>query len=378
MEASRKPVVLLIDDDPDTRALAEFQLSESFDVLQAPSGSEGLALASGQRPDVIVLDVMMPDLDGVSVMRKLAIDPATREIPVIFLSAVAEGDERAMALEVGAADFIMKPAHAREFVARVDMAARKGARKQDAAFSGQEGDLFHDRLQQEIARARRVNSSLALLLINVDGMTKINETHGRDGGDDFLRSVRRAIVATLRTSDTVFRLSGDEFGAILPDAEAGTAMVAAERCRAGIAALHGGAGGAEVSVGIAELMPGHGRDEFIAKARDALQKAKASGGHRSWRADDLRRRPLNPGSLAEDLTDREWGVVTHLAARRTEQEIAKRMGIRPGTVRSHKARIRRKLHVPPDIRLSDFVRSNFQDLMDGLDEAERKSGSSSA
>ena len=82
---------------------------------------------------------------------------------------------------------------------------------------------------------------------------------------------------------------------------------------------------------------------------------------------------MNPVSLAEELTDREWSVVTHLSARRTEQDIARRMGIRPGTVRSHKARIRRKLHVPPDIRLSDFVRSNFNDLMGRLDELEKKS-----
>ena len=372
MEGAPKPTVLLIDDDADSRALAEFQLSDAYTVLQASSGAEGLNLATDRRPDVIVLDVLMPDLDGTSVMRKLAVDPVTREIPVIFLSAVSEGEERARALEVGAVDFITKPAHGREFVARVEMAARQRLRTTDPAFAGPEGEVFRERLEQEIARARRINTDLSLLLVNIDGMREINSEHGREGGDDLLRAVRQTIALKLRTSDAVFRLNGDEFAAILPDAEAGTAVVAAERCREGIAAL-GNAGGAAVSVGIAELSPGHGLIELIGKARDALEKAKDSGGDRSWRSDDLRRHAMNPVSLAEELTDREWSVVTHLSARRTEQDIARRMGIRPGTVRSHKARIRRKLHVPPDIRLSDFVRSNFHDLMSRLDELEKKS-----
>jgi diguanylate cyclase (GGDEF)-like protein len=372
MDASDKPVVLLIDDDADSRALAEFQLSDGYTVIQAASGVEGLNLATDRRPDVIVLDVTMPDLDGASVMRKLAVDPVTREIPVIFLSAVAEGEERARGLEVGAVDFITKPAHGREFLARVDMAARQRIRNTDPAFGGPEGDLFRARLEQEIARTHRVESALSLLLVNIDRMRDINHTHGRDSGDDLLRAVRRTIAVKIRTSDTVFRLSGDEFAAILPDAEAGTAMVAAERCREGIASLGGDAGGAAVSIGIAELSQGDGLVGFIAKARDALDKAKASGGDRSWRSDDLRRHAINPGSLAEELTDREWAVVTHLAARRTEADIARRMSIRPGTVRSHKARIRRKLHVPPDIRLSDFVRTNFRELIGRFEEFEKK------
>jgi diguanylate cyclase (GGDEF)-like protein len=374
MEGTFKPLVLLIDDDADSRALAEFQLADSYTVLQAASGAEGLGLAIDRRPDVIILDVLMPDLDGTSVMRKLAIDPVTREIPVIFLSAVSEGEERARALEVGAVDFITKPAHGREFVARVEMAAKQRIRTTDPAFGGPEGELFRDRLEQEIARARRTDASLSLLLLNIDGMREINHEHGRDGGDDLLRAIRQTIVAQLRTSDPVFRLTGDEFAAILPDAEAGTAVVAAERCREGIATLDGSAGGAAVSIGIAELPPGHGLADLMTKARDALEKAKASGGDRSWRSDDLRRHAMNPASLAEELTDREWAVVTHLSARRTEQDIARRMGIRPGTVRSHKARIRRKLHVPPDIRLSDFVRANLNGLMTSLDELEKRSG----
>ena len=82
-------------------------------------------------------------------------------------------------------------------------------------------------------------------------------------------------------------------------------------------------------------------------------------------------RSINPIALSEELTDREWDVLAHLANRRTEQDIARRMGIRPGTVRSHKARIRRKLHVDPDLRLSEFARSNFRELIKRLEKISR-------
>ncbi|MDQ3939759.1 MAG: LuxR C-terminal-related transcriptional regulator, partial [Actinomycetota bacterium] len=112
--------------------------------------------------------------------------------------------------------------------------------------------------------------------------------------------------------------------------------------------------------------PGRNADEVTAKAEIALFRAKESGGGRSWRSDDPRRHGLSPSSLAEDLTDREWDVLIHLSHHRTEQEIARRLGITRGTVRSHKARIRRKLHVSPDMRLSDFVRKNFKELINRL------------
>src|SRR5687767_14668395 len=122
----------------------------------------------------------------------------------------------------------------------------------------------------------------------------------------------------------------------------------------------------EASVGVAQFSNGRAAEEVIARAEIALFRAKESGGGRTWRADDPRRHGLNPVALSEDLTEREWDVLVHLSHRRTEQEIARRLGISRGTVRSHKARIRRKLHVSPDIRLSDFVRSNFNDLIHRL------------
>jgi DNA-binding NarL/FixJ family response regulator len=149
---------------------------------------------------------------------------------------------------------------------------------------------------------------------------------------------------------------------MLPDTDLPTAAVVAERCRDAVANLRWMGGRVTVSVGVAELQSGHAAEDLVARAQTALQRAKESGGNRMWRADDPRRHGLGPSSLARELTEREWDILVHLSHRRTELDIARRLGIRPGTVRSHKARIRRKLHVTPDIRLADYVRQHFKDL----------------
>ena len=366
-----RPKVLVVDDDEDLRILAGMQLSEGFDVVQAANGPECVELALAHSPDVILLDMMMPGMDGSQVLRELSSDPNTRDIPVIFLSALSATEERVRGLEQGAVDFISKPANPREFVARVSAAARTRARAEKLLqtptgdpLTGLEGrPAFETRLGQEVARCRRMSSSLSILLIDIDQMDHVNDTSGRDSGDQLLAQIAEKVKETLRTSDIVFRYGGDELSAILPESDSGSAYLAAERVRDAVKQLLPELGGVSVSIGIAELAAGRTIEELQAKAEIALFRAKESGGDRSWRADDPRRHGLNPVSLAEELTDREWSVLVHLADKRTEQDIARRMGIQPGTVRSHKARIRRKLHVSPDVRLSEFIRENLSDLI---------------
>lgn len=369
-----KPLVLIVDDDPDLRHLVGVQLEHDFEVMEAADGEECVRLAVEHVPDVILLDIMMPRMSGSQVLNELAENPLTEDIPVIFLSALTSIEDRVKGLQNGALDYITKPADPREFVARVGAAARVRARQLEARriaagdpVTGlSDRSAFEERLDQEIARARRISAPLAILIIDIDRMETINEGYGREFGDDLLRGMASVLSQTLRRSDAVFRYGGDEFSVLLPDAEAGTAYLAAERCRTAISSLHADVHSLSVSVGVAELSAGRSAEELIAKAEIALFRAKESGGDRSWRADDPRRHGLNPIALAQELTEREWAILMHLADKRTEQDIASRMGIRPGTVRSHKARIRRKLHVAPEVRLSDFVRENFRDLISRL------------
>lgn len=362
-----RPRVLIVDDDDDLRTLTQIQLSDSFEVVQAATGRECVELAVIHSPDVILLDLMMPEMDGSEVLSHLTAHPVTKDIPVIFLSAIADTKQKVETLEAGAVDYIAKPVDRREFIARVGAAARTRARHeeirrdQDDAATGLGGrKAFDARLLQEVARAKRKNVPLAILLFDVDGMRQFGAGAGRDVADGLIGRIAQILQSTLRTSDSLFRYGENECAAILPETEAGTAFLAAERCRA---ATQRGELGVTLSIGLAELTMGHTPYDLITKAELALFKAKDSGGDRTWRSDDPRRRSLNPMSLAEELTEREWAILANLAERRTEQDIARRMGIRPGTVRSHKARIRRKLHVPRDSRLTDFVRDNYSDLI---------------
>lgn len=366
-----RPRVLVVDDDPDLRALAHAQLCESFDVLQAANGEECVTLARTESPDVILLDMMMPGMDGREVLTLLGGHPATSEIPVIFVSALADTQDKVEGLLQGAIDYITKPTEQREFIARVGVAARTKAHQERLRRAGadpltglDDRKSFHARLEQESARARRRRAPLSVLIVDIDGLKELNINHGREMGDVVLQATADTLRHTLRTSDVIFRYGADEFAAILPDTETGTAFLAAERCRRALGAgVLAEAPDITVSIGLSELAPARSTEELVAKAELALFRAKESGGDRCWRSDDPRKQSLNPLALAEGLTQREWSILVHLSDKRTEQDIGRRMGIRPGTVRSHKARIRRKLHVPAERRLTDFVRDNLGEVL---------------
>jgi diguanylate cyclase (GGDEF)-like protein len=371
---SWRPKVLVVDDDPDLRMLAGMQLGEGFDVIQACDGAECVKLATEMQPDVILLDMMMPGMNGAEVLTALSSNSTTRDIPVIFLSALGTTEDRVKGLDSGAVDYIAKPAEPRELVARVGAAARTKARQREIAGRVsadpvtllQNRDAFEHRLGQEISRSERSGAPLSILLIDLDGTDEGDEEVGASLSDQSLSEVATLLRTTLRTSDALYRYGGDEFAAILPDTELGTAYLAAERCRTALSELEADGVPTSASVGVAEFSGGRTAEEVIARAEIALFRAKESGGGRTWRADDLRRHSLNPVALSEELTEREWDVLVHLSHRRTELEIARRLGISRGTVRSHKARIRRKLQVSPDVRLADFVRTNFRDLVNRL------------
>jgi diguanylate cyclase (GGDEF)-like protein len=366
------PLVLVVDDDPNLRMLAEMQLSvQGFDVIQASNGTEALAMAKTKSPDVILLDMMMAGMDGADVLRALHEDPLTEGIPVILLSALGGTEDRVKGLDDGAVDWITKPHEPRELIARVGAAARTKARQEEiVAKAG--GDIvtklavrsaFEERLRLEVSRSSRNALPFSVMLIDVDDMASVNGRLGPTVGDELLRQIALVLKSVLRTSDELFRYGGDEFAILLPDVAIGAAYLAAERCKDEIATLESAGVPTSVSIGVAQFSVGRSAEEIVSRVEIALFKAQESGGGRVWRADDPRRHGLNPMALSEDLTDREWDVLINLSHRRTEHEIARRLGISRGTVRSHKARIRRKLQVSPEIRLTDFVRANFQDLI---------------
>ena len=369
-----KPRVVVVDDDPDLRRVANLHLSEEFEIQVASDGAEGLGLALREVPDVIVLAKALPDMDGIELLASLSNHYRTADIPVVFVSARPALEEKIEGLEGGAVDYIVKPVEPRELAARLSAAVRTRTRL-EKLLQGVSVDpltelfnrrAFESRLEQETARSERSAAPVSAMLIDVDRFERINQTHGRRAGDELLREMSSTLRSALRASDSVFRFGADEFAVVLPDTELAPAYLAAERCRNEIGNVTLGGVPISVSIGVAETSNGRSAQSLIGRAQIALLRARESGGGRSWRADDPRRHGLNPVALSQELTTREWDLLTHISLRRTEPEIARLMGISRGTVRSHKARIRRKLHISSDVRLADFVKLNFRDLLHRL------------
>jgi diguanylate cyclase (GGDEF)-like protein len=369
-----KPRVLVVDDDTSMRRVADLHLSEVFDVQVASDGADGLKLALGEAPDVIVVAKTLPDMDGIELLASLSNHYRTADVPVVFVSAQPATEEKIEGLERGAVDYIVTPFEPRELAARLSAAVRTGSRLGELRRSIAVDPLtelfnrtaFESRLEQETARSERSGAPMSAMLVDVDRFERINQTHGRRAGDELLREMGSTLRATVRASDSVYRFGADEFAVLLPDTELAPAYLAAERCRNEIATITLGGFPISVSIGVAETSNGRSSQSLIGRAQIALLRARESGGGCSWRADDPRRHGLNPVALSQELTAREWDLLTHISHRRSEPEIARLMGISRGTVRSHKARIRRKLHISSDVRLADFVRLNFRDLLHRL------------
>ncbi len=140
-----KPKVLVVDDEPDAVEVIEFNLKQAgFDVITAPDGEEALRKARAKSPDLIVLDVMLPELDGFEVCKVLRRDPATAGVPIIMLTAKAAEVDRVVGLELGADDYVTKPFSPRELVLRVRKLLERGRNQPGKREKFTYGDLVID------------------------------------------------------------------------------------------------------------------------------------------------------------------------------------------------------------------------------------------
>ena len=373
-----RPTVVILGQEEEFAAAARRHLGRRFAFVDV-SGTE--ADPHGVAADAIVLDIETA-ADPAEALTSLG-SAGPLDVPVVLLTDASRASERAALLEQGALDVLDKPVVWEELGARLQAAVRLGERLRELQLESGKDSLtslpgranFSERLEQEVARSLRSDSPLSLLILDVDDMHRFNERLGRSGGNRLLALVAQTLRSSLRVSDSFFRYGGDEFAAILPDTIIGTAAVVAERVLELVHAIRSDEEGGiyvslsgpvypetRASIGVAELPRGRSASEFVARTEQALNRARESGGNQVWRADDRRKSATSTRALASDLTDRERLVLGHLASRRTDREVANRMGISVGTVRSHKARIRRKLQIPANVRLSDFARDHFNDL----------------
>ena len=226
---SARPKVLVVDDQA-INVQALYQVFQAdHQVFMATSGEQALAVALRRQPDLVLLDVMMPGMDGYEVCRRLQSEDATRDIPVIFVTAHRDDEAETRGLDAGAVDFISKPINPRIVRARarthLTLKRQSDLLRQWVYIDGLTGvrnrRYFDERLSEEWARSLRQKTALSLLLIDVDFFKRFNDRHGHASGDACLREVARALGEGMRRpSDLIARYGGEEFACLLPDTDA--------------------------------------------------------------------------------------------------------------------------------------------------------------
>jgi diguanylate cyclase (GGDEF)-like protein len=260
--------ILIVDDVLDNlRFLSASLIERGFEVRCAKDGAIAITSIQQQPPDLILLDIKMPDMDGYEVCEKLKADELTRDIPVIFLSALDDSFDKVKAFQVGGADYIVKPFQIEEIIVRIQHQLALQAAKaeiyqlnkqleqlvdrlnleivehkctqqklrqqalHDALTGLPNRTLFMGHLQKAVQRSHRNKDYLfAVLFIDLDGFKSINDTWGHAVGDSLLVAIARLLKSCSRDVDTVARLSGDEFTILLEDlSDAQDAIAIAER-----------------------------------------------------------------------------------------------------------------------------------------------------
>lgn len=285
--------ILIVDDDPgNIRTLATI-FDNEYDILFATDGKQALRVAMQEKPDVILLDVMMPEMDGYQVCRLLKSDHLTRDIPIIFITANSNTNHEILGLEIGAADYICKPFCSAIVKLRVhNQLELKCAREkllQLALTDGLTGIAnrrkFDEQLAQEWQRAVRMHQPLSVVMVDVDWFKNYNDYYGHQAGDECLRQVANHLTCSVkRGSDFVARYGGEEFALILPMTTAQAALkIANAMCRnlSEIALPHATSefGRLTLSAGVAVDEPSKHKtaEELVQHADHALYTAKNQG-----------------------------------------------------------------------------------------------------
>ncbi len=292
--------ILIVDDQlKNIQVLGGILRDQGYQINVAQDGLQALENVKAMTPDLILMDVMMPEMNGYEVCQKLKADKTVNDVPVIFLTAKTETEDIVKGFEVGGVDYVIKPYVPAELLARVKTHLElKNLRSRIEHLANHDTltdlptlRLASDRLDVAINHAKRGGEKVALLFLDLDGFKQVNDTHGHEAGDAILQSVAQRILHVIRSSDTGCRIGGDEFLVILGGLT--DDRPAKEVCRRLIESIGEKViyKDTELTVGVsigAALYPDHASDSTSLRRRadDVMYKVKNSGKNNYLFAED--------------------------------------------------------------------------------------------
>ena len=296
MDKTTKNSILIVDDEKSNLMVLTHLLGQEYAVYTSKDGSDAINKARKLLPDLILLDIVMPELDGYEVLKALKSSAETENIPVIFITGLDSGEDEEKGLVLKAADYISKPFRAAIVKLRIgnqiqiinQMRTIEHLSMTDQLTNIPNRRSFDTRLNMEWRRAIREKSPISLLMIDVDKFKVFNDTYGHQQGDTVLQTVAAVYMRTIRRpGDFAARWGGEEFTVLLPDADTDGAVVVAELIRKNvedtvIPCSDGGVTKVTISVGLNTEYPdtASSLDSFITRSDSALYAAKQNGRNR--------------------------------------------------------------------------------------------------
>lgn len=289
-----RPSVLIVDDEAVNLHILRYFLQEDYKVYTASSGGQAIQLLESITVDLILLDIVLPDMSGHDVCQRLKSDAATHDIPIIFVSGRGSTPDVVRGFELGAADYVGKPFQPLVVKARVKTHVEQKIMRDRLRSYAELDSLtllanrrrFDETLEKEWRRCQRNGQPLSLILSDVDFFKRYNDTYGHPAGDLCLRTVGNHFGTALRRAgDLAARYGGEEFVILLPETSLESALHVAEVLRAKIedsAMPHAGSlisSVVTVSLGVASTVPSEDNSpkDLVAIADQQLYQAKSCG-----------------------------------------------------------------------------------------------------